>query len=99
MNILADQVEDYMLPCVNKTLFGMDCMGCGLQRSIALIFKGEFINAFLMYPAIYFLLLLFGVIGINLFVKLKYFNKFITILAILTVGTIITNFIIKTFIN
>ncbi|MGB0186631.1 MAG: DUF2752 domain-containing protein, partial [Flavobacteriaceae bacterium] len=23
-----------MLPCLSKTLFGFECMGCGLQRSL-----------------------------------------------------------------
>ena len=99
MNILAFELEDYMLPCINKTLFGIDCMGCGLQRSVALIFHGEFIAAFYMYPAIYSLLLLLAVAVINIFKKIKYFNKIITILAIITVSTIVINFLIKTFIN
>jgi len=44
-----------MLPCLNKKLFGVDCMGCGLQRAIALIFQGEFVAAFQMYPAAFFI--------------------------------------------
>ncbi|MFA7446524.1 MAG: DUF2752 domain-containing protein, partial [Flavobacteriaceae bacterium] len=45
-------MEDYMLPCMNKKLFGIDCMGCGIQRSVALLLRGEFVEAFYMYPAI-----------------------------------------------
>ncbi|MBL4604087.1 MAG: DUF2752 domain-containing protein, partial [Flavobacteriaceae bacterium] len=40
-----------MLPCYSKQLFGVDCLGCGLQRSFILLTKGEFIEAFKMYPA------------------------------------------------
>ncbi len=47
------QAEDYMLPCLNKKLFGVDCLGCGMQRSLLFIAKGEFVDAFKMYPAIY----------------------------------------------
>ncbi len=90
-------LEEYMLPCLNKKLFGFDCMGCGLQRSISLICQGNFIDAFYMYPAIYTLFLLFGVIIINTFKNFKYANKIIIILAILNVTIIIGNFIIKTF--
>ena len=50
-------LEDFMLPCLNKQLFGIDCLGCGIQRATALLFKGEFIAAFKIYPAIYSLLL------------------------------------------
>ena len=90
-------LNDYMLPCLNKKLFGVDCMGCGMQRSIALIFKGEFVDAFYMYPAIYTLILLLGVIGVNTFKNYKHAYKIIVILAILNTTIIITNFILKTF--
>lgn len=88
-------LDDYMLPCLNKKLFGVECMGCGLQRSMALIFKGEFIDAFYMYPAIYSLIILFICIGINIFFKFKHSNKIIGALAIITVTTIIISYIIK----
>lgn len=85
-----------MLPCLNKKLLGVECMGCGMQRSISLIFQGEFVAAFQMYPAIYSLITLFLFIGINIFFKFKHSNKIIGALAILTVVTIITSYIIKT---
>lgn len=88
-----------MLPCLNKKLFGVDCMGCGMQRSISLILHGNFVDAFYMYPAIYTLILLFGVIAVNTFKNFKYANKIIIILAILNVVIIIGNFILKTFIT
>ncbi|MFI1771492.1 DUF2752 domain-containing protein [Thalassobellus citreus] len=84
-----------MLPCLNKKLFGVDCMGCGMQRAALLVFKGEFVEAFYMYPAIYTLILLFGFIVLNIFFKFKHSNKVIAALAILTVLTIITSYIIK----
>ena len=89
-------MEEYMLPCLNKKLLGVECMGCGMQRSISLIFQGEFVAAFQMYPAIYSLITLFLFIGINIFFKFKHSNKIIGALAILTVVTIITSYIIKT---
>lgn len=88
-------MEEYMLPCLNKKYLGFDCMGCGIQRSIALLFKGEFIDAFFMYPGIYPLIALLGILLINQFTTLKYANKAINILAILTVATIIISYIIK----
>lgn len=92
-------LDKYMLPCLNKKLFGVDCMGCGMQRSISLILHGNFVDAFYMYPAIYTLILLFGVIAVNTFKNFKYANKIIIILAILNVVIIIGNFILKTFIT
>jgi len=46
-------LEKYMLPCLSKTLFGVECLGCGFQRSFLLLLQGEFAASFEMYPAIY----------------------------------------------
>lgn len=91
--------EDFMLPCLNKKLFGIDCMGCGMQRSVSLIFQGEFTAAFHMYPAIFTLIILFSVITVNTFKNFKYANKIILILAIVNAIIIISSFILKTFFN
>jgi len=88
-------MEDYMLPCLNKRLFGVECMGCGLQRALALIFQGEFTAAFNMYPAVYSLIALFLYVGLNILFKFKNSNKIIGVLAILTVSSIIISYIIK----
>lgn len=87
--------EDYMLPCLNKKLFGFDCMGCGIQRSTLLLFNGEFYNALKMYPAIFTLVPLAALIIMRLFFKNKTLNKIINYLAILSVTIIIVNFLIK----
>lgn len=64
-------MEEFMLPCLNKQLFGLDCLGCGAQRAFFMVFQGDFVAAFKMFPAIYtiFLLLLFLIT--NLFFKFK----------------------------
>lgn len=92
-------IEDFMLPCLNKKFFGLECMGCGMQRAVALVFQGKFEDAFFMYPAIYSLIILSGVIVFSLFKTFKNSNKIITILAILNGIIILTSFIFKTFIN
>lgn len=91
-------LEDYMLPCLNKKIFGFECMGCGIQRSISLILHGNFADAFYMYPAIYTLILMFGVITLNGIRHFKNAYKIIVILGVLNAVIIITSFIIKTFI-
>jgi len=95
MQLLVKGLEDYMLPCMWKQTFKIECMGCGIQRSIALILKGEFADAFFMYPAIYSIIALFGFIIINHFKNYKFSNKIIFILALTTIGLIVGNFLIK----
>ncbi|WBX72280.1 DUF2752 domain-containing protein [Tenacibaculum retecalamus] len=89
------QLDDYMLPCLNKKLFGVDCLGCGIQRAISLLIHGEFVAAFKMYPAIYTLLILAFFIVINFFYKVKNSQKIISILAIINVLIIVISYFIK----
>ncbi len=64
-------MEEFMLPCLNKQLFGLDCMGCGAQRALLLVFQGHFTAAFRMYPAIYPIFLLLIFLFVNLFIKFR----------------------------
>ena len=95
LSLLFGSPEDYMLPCLSKQLFDFECFGCGLQRSVYLLFQGEFIAAFKMYPPIFPLITLFFFIGINMFFKFKNSTKIINILAIVTIATIIISYLIK----
>lgn len=65
-------MEDYMLPCLNKELFGLECLGCGIQRATVLFFRGDFAGAFHIYPAIYLMFLLLLFLLFNFFTKFKY---------------------------
>ena len=88
-------MEDYMLPCLNKELFGVECLGCGIQRAAALLFRGEFIAAFKMYPAIYTLILLVLFLVFNLFVKFK-FDRIIKITLIaINVLIVVIGYMVK----
>jgi uncharacterized phage infection (PIP) family protein YhgE len=99
MQLLIKGLEDFMLPCLNKKLLGFECMGCGLQRSAALILKGQFTEAFFMYPAIYTIIALFGFIIINHFKNFKLGNKIIIILALLNVVVIMGSYLLKLYLK
>ncbi|WP_028890416.1 DUF2752 domain-containing protein [Tenacibaculum ovolyticum] len=88
-------MDDYMLPCLNKKFFGVDCLGCGIQRALSLLIHGEFIAAFKMYPAIYTLLFLAVIIVLNFFYKIKYAQRIISILAVINVLIIVVSYLIK----
>jgi hypothetical protein len=84
-----------MLPCLNKKLFGLDCLGCGFQRSLVHVIKGDFVAAFNVYPAIYTLILMAIFLILNLKFKFKSGKKIIIIFAIINVLIIITSYFIK----
>jgi hypothetical protein len=92
---MSNDLEHYMLPCLNKSYFGVECMGCGLQRSLALILEGSFIEAFYMYPAIYSLIALFGNIALQFFFTYKFANTITNFLLIITGVMVMANYILK----
>lgn len=88
-------MEEFMLPCLNKQIFGIDCLGCGAQRAFFLVLQGDFSSAFKMYPAIYSLLLLLFFLIFNLFFKFRN-DWYIKLgLIILNVFIIILAYLIK----
>lgn len=88
-------LKDYMLPCLSKTFFGIECLGCGFQRSFLFLINGDFIAAFKMYPAIFTLLGLFLFILINFRMKFKQSKKIISSLAYLNLSIMVVNYLIK----
>lgn len=86
------KIEDFMIPCVNKTLFGVDCLGCGTQRALVLIIKGEFLKAFYMFPAIYTTILFFIILGLNFIDKSRNYHKIIISLAIINAVIMIISY-------
>lgn len=88
-------MEDYMLPCLFKQTFGIDCIGCGIQRSIAFLFKGQFENAFYMFPAIYTTLLFFLSVGLFVVDKKHNYQKIVITLAIVNAIIMIISYVYK----
>ncbi len=92
-------LEDFMLPCLTKKIFGIDCLGCGMQRSALLFVKGDFSAAFYMYPAIFTLIVLFFFTILHLIYKFKNGHAVILGLFITNIIIILTNYFLKHFIT
>ena len=56
MDHAADWLEGHMLSCPAKALTGMDCPGCGAQRALADLLRGDLAAAWGHYPPIFPLL-------------------------------------------
>lgn len=91
----SQAMEKYMLPCMNKWLFGVDCPGCGTQRALALIWDGEFVAAFSMFPAIYTTALLFVCILLHFLDRTRNYHKTIIRLAIFNGALTVIAYIYK----
>lgn len=60
-----------MLPCVFKAAFGIECPGCGIQRSALLLLRGDLLGSLLMYPALIPLVLMVLFLGYHLVVGVR----------------------------
>lgn len=80
-------IERYLLPCLNKNIFGIDCLGCGLQRSFIQMIEGNFTSSFIQFPALYTTLLFILAVGLHFVDKSRNYSK-------LLIGTALANAIV-----
>lgn len=90
-------LEQFMIPCLSKTLFGLDCLGCGFQRGLFLLLEGDFVGAFEMYPALYVVLIFIGILGLHFFDKRHNYRKLLFIMAIISFLFMVVGYIYKHF--
>jgi len=88
-------LENYMFPCLSKTLFGIECLGCGFQRSFVLLLQGDFSGSFKMYPALITTILFLGIIALSFIQKSKNYNNLIFISAVLNGIFMVAGYIYK----
>jgi hypothetical protein len=65
-----EQFESRLLECDFLALTGHVCPGCGLQRAMLLLLRGEFLESFTLFPALIPMLFTIGFLPIQL--KLKF---------------------------
>lgn len=53
-------LQNHLLPCPFKYLTGIDCPGCGFQRSVVALLQGDLHQSFQLYPPAIPLLLFFA---------------------------------------
>ena len=88
-------LESSMGTCPYKHYFGIECPGCGMQRSAIELLKGNFIESLHLYPALIPTVLMFVVLILHIFIKLKHGAEILKYLFFLTVAIVIVSYIIK----
>lgn len=90
-------LEHHLLACPFKKMTGLDCPGCGLQRSIVALLKGDIIASLKFYPPT------LAIIGLLIFMllhlKFDFKNGALVIKAmyIFITAVIIINYIYKVY--
>ena len=82
-----------MLECSWKSHFGVECMGCGFQRSFVLLMEGNFWESIQLFPATIPILLVFLYTGGHLIFKYKNGARNIVILFSSSVALMLGSFI------
>ncbi len=88
-------IEDFMLTCPSKKFLGVECLGCGAQRAVVLVFEGKFSEAFHTYPAVYTLLLFLFILGLSFIDKKRKYGRILLVLVIINLIMMIGAYIYK----
>jgi len=92
---ITNWLQNHFIPCPFKKLTGIDCPGCGFQRSLLALIKGNLRESILLYPAT--IPLLITSLFVLFAVKLKMDNRdMIKKTLFITTGSIIMiSYIVK----
>ena len=92
---IADWLEKYQLPCIHKFVTGHDCPGCGMQRAIVALLRGNVVESVKIYPPLIPITIMLILLIVHLIFKLKHGAKMLTYLFIINVIIILGNFLYK----
>lgn len=92
---MLDWLEQHLLSCPIKSFYGIDCPGCGLQRSILLLLRGDVYGCVSMYPATIPLLMVISLFFLHLKFDFKWAPKTLVFLYILTGIIVLAHYVWK----
>jgi hypothetical protein len=84
-----------MLTCMYKKYLGIECPGCGMQRSFIELLKGNVIQSFKLYPALLPIIFTLLLTLTHLVFRYKKGPAYITGSFVITASIIVISFIIK----
>ncbi len=88
-------LESHMHSCIFKEHLGIDCPGCGLQRSVVALLKGDLLESIFLYPALLPILGMFIFLAFHLVFRFKKGAAILKILFISNMSIIAIHYIIK----
>jgi hypothetical protein len=92
-------LEDHMGSCFYKKHFGIECPGCGVQRSIIHLLKGDFIESLQTFPALIPTIIMLLFLAAHLIFKFERGAKILLYLFFLNVGIMTFSYILRMFLN
>jgi hypothetical protein len=87
--VFINWLQNHLIPCPFKYVTGIDCPGCGFQRSVVALVQGNLYKSLMLYPAT-IPLILFFIYGIaDKFFKVDTSKNIIKKSAFMLIGSII----------
>lgn len=84
-----------MLSCPYKFITGIDCPGCGIQRSFVLLLKGDLISSFSLYPALLPVIFTLILTGAHLLFRFRKGPESIKFSFLTATGIIVVSYVFK----
>lgn len=88
-------LENHMMPCFYKEYSGVDCPGCGIQRSFVELLKGNFAISFELYPGLIPIIITLVYTGLHLILKFKNGATIIKYSFIITISIVTLSYMFK----
>ena len=95
MSTLIKWLESHQLPCLNKSVLGIDCPGCGMQTAFIELLKGNFIESIKLYPALIPTIIMLAFLILHLIIRIKNGALILKITFIINCSIIIISYINK----
>lgn len=92
---LISWLEENMLACPYKKYWGIDCLGCGIQRSFVALLKGDLASSFYYYPALIPMMLMFLFLIAHISFKIKNGAIWLKYLFIFNISIVVIHFVLK----
>jgi len=95
MNSIINWLEEHLQPCVYREILGFECPGCGMQRSLIELLKGNFIQSLKLYPALIPIIILFIFLILHIAFNLKKGANILKYMFIGNISIIMISYFIK----
>ena len=95
LSAVIEWLESHLRTCSFKEIFGIDCPGCGLQRSFIELLKGNIMESISLYPALSPILFMFLFLFLHLVLKFRNGAHILKIMFIANISLISLHYIFK----
>jgi hypothetical protein len=96
---LVSFFENNMLTCSIKGLTGLECPGCGMQRALVSLLRGNLSESIMHHPALIPLIFTIAFTALHLCFNFKNGARHIVVFYCISVSLMIVNFVGKSFLH